>query len=145
MSEISRFFPKIYIWQVCTWKRHPTKIAIKNFIFKNMRYHYTPTENESHLVMSDSLQPHRLQPTKLHCPRNSLSQNAGVGSCSLLQGIFPTQGSVQVSCIADILYSLYHQGSPRILEWVAYCFSKASPQPRNQIRVSCIADRFFTS
>ena len=32
----------------------------------------------------------------------------------------------------------------RILEWVAIPFSRGSPQPRNQIRVSCIAGRFFT-
>ena len=31
---------------------------------------------------------------------NSPSQNTGVGSLSLLQGIFPTQGSNQVSHIA---------------------------------------------
>ena len=39
-------------------------------------------------VMSDSLQPHGL-----YCPWNSPGQNTGVGSLSLLQGIFPTQGS----------------------------------------------------
>ena len=43
---------------------------------------------ESHSVMSDSLQPHGL-----YSPRNSPGQDTGVGSCSLLQGIFPTQGS----------------------------------------------------
>ena len=32
----------------------------------------------------------------------------------------------------------------RVLEWVAKPFSKGSPRPRDQIRVSCIADRFFT-
>ena len=31
-----------------------------------------------------------------------------------------------------ILYCLSHQGSPRILEWVAYPFSRGSFQPRNQ-------------
>ena len=36
-------------------------------------------------VVSNSLQPHR-------CPWNSPGQNTGVGSLSLLQGIFPTQG-----------------------------------------------------
>ena len=35
----------------------------------------------------------------LLCPWNSLVQNTGVGSHSLLQRIFPTQG-LQVSCIA---------------------------------------------
>ena len=43
--------------------------------------------------MSDSLQPHRVQPARLLCPWNSPGQNTGVGSRSLLQGIFPTQGS----------------------------------------------------
>ena len=45
-------------------------------------------ESESHSVTSDSLWPHRL-----HSPCNSLGQNTGVGNLSLLQGIFPTQGS----------------------------------------------------
>ena len=35
----------------------------------------------------------------------------------------------------QILYQLTHQGSPRILEWVAYPFSSRSSQPRNQARV----------
>ena len=38
--------------------------------------------------MSDLLPPHGL-----YSPWNSLSQNTGMGSCSLLQRIFPTQGS----------------------------------------------------
>ena len=33
----------------------------------------------------------------------------------------------------------------RILEWVAFPFSRGFSQPRNQTRVSCIAGRFFTS
>ena len=44
-----------------------------------------------------------------------------------------------------ILYRLRHRGSSRILEWVAYPFSRGTYQPRNQTRVSCIAGRFFTS
>ena len=49
-----------------------------------------PTQlvSESRLVMSDSLPPHGL-----YSPCNSPGQNAEVGSLSLLQGIFPTQGS----------------------------------------------------
>ena len=43
-------------------------------------------ESESCLVVSNSLQPHGL-----YSPWNSLGQNTGVGSFSLLQGIFPTQ------------------------------------------------------
>ena len=33
----------------------------------------------------------------------------------------------------------------RILEWVAFLFSRESPQPRNRTQVSLIAGRFFTS
>ena len=33
----------------------------------------------------------------------------------------------------------------RILEWVAFPFSRESSQPRNQTGVSCIAGRFFTN
>ena len=37
------------------------------------------------------------------------------------------------SCIARrILYRLSHQGSPRILEWVAYPFSRGSSQGRDK-------------
>ena len=51
---------------------------------------------------------------------NSLGQNTGVGSLSLLQGIFPTQGlNPGLSHCKWILYELSHKGSPRILEWVA--------------------------
>ena len=44
-----------------------------------------------------------------------------------------------------ILYQLSHKGSPRILERVAYPFSRGSSQPRNQIRVSCLAGKFFSN
>ena len=44
-----------------------------------------------------------------------------------------------------ILYQLSHKGSPRILEWVAYPFSRGPYRPRNQTRVSCIPGRFFTN
>ena len=37
----------------------------------------------------------------------------------------------------QILYSLSHHGSPRILEWGACPFSRGSSRPRNQTRVSC--------
>ena len=43
--------------------------------------------SESHSVMSDSLQPHGL-----YSEWDSPGQNTGVGSLSLLQGLFATQG-----------------------------------------------------
>ena len=50
--------------------------------------HKSRTGSESCSVISDSLKPHGL-----YCPWNSPGQNTGVGNLSLLQGIFPTQGS----------------------------------------------------
>ena len=73
-------------------------------------------------------------------------KNTGVGSRSLLRGIFPTQGLNQVLLhCRQILYQLSHKGSPRILEGVTHPFSSRSSWPRNQTRVSCIAGRFFTT
>ena len=40
-----------------------------------------------------------------YSPWNSPGQSTGVGSLSLLQGIFPTQGSNQVSCIAGRFFT----------------------------------------
>ena len=69
-----------------------------------------PSESESKSlsVMPDSLQPHGL-----YSPWNSPDQNTGVGSLSLLQGIFPTQGSSPglLQC-RWILYQLSYQGKP---------------------------------
>ena len=79
-------------------------------------------ERESCSVVSDSLRPHGL-----YSPWNSQGQNTGVGSLSLLQKIFPTQGSNPgLPHCRWILYQLSHKGSPRILEWVAYPFSSGS-------------------
>ena len=60
------------------------------------------------------------------------------------------------ACVSPLLCLLHtlsgHQspsaeppGKPRILEWVAYPFSRGSSWPRNQTGVSCIAGGFFTS
>ena len=60
-----------------------------------------------------------------------------MGSCSLLQGIFPTQGSNPgLPHCRRFLDQLSHRGSPRILEWVPHPFSSRSSRPRNQTRVS---------
>ena len=84
--------------------------------------------------------------TQAHGPWNSPGQNTGVGGCSLLQWIFPTQGlKPGLLHYRQMLYQLSHKGSPGILERVVYPFSSRSFQPRNWTRVSCIADGFFTS
>ena len=72
--------------------------------------------------MSDSFRLHGL-----HSPWNSPGQNTGVGSLSLFQGIFPTQGSNPglLHC-RRILYQLNYQGSP-----IQYCrlFELEGPYP----------------
>ena len=90
-------------------------------------------------VVSDSLQPHGL-----YSPWNSPGQNTGMGSLSLLWGIFPTQGSKPGFLhYRQILYPPNHKGSPRILEWVAYPFSRGSSRLRNRTGVSYTAGKFF--
>ena len=78
---------------------------------------YLSEWSESHSVVSNSLWPHRL-----YSPWNSLGQNTGVGSLSLLQGIFSTQGSNPglLHC-RRTLYQLSYKGSPLLylLEQVA--------------------------
>ena len=69
-----------------------------------------------------------------------------MGSLSLLQGIFPTQGSnPSLPHCRGILYQLSHKGSPRMLQWVAYPFCRGSSRPRNWTGASCTAGGFFTN
>ena len=42
-------------------------------------------------------------------------------------------------------YAVHGILQARILEWVAFPFSKGSSQPRDQTQVSCIAGRFFSN
>ena len=61
---------------------------------------------ESRSVMSDSATPWTIQSMEFS------SQNTGVGSLSLLQGIFPTQRwNPGLPYCKQILYQLSHKGS----------------------------------
>ena len=91
-------------------------------------------------VASNFLGPDGLQPVRLLCPWGFSREEHWSGlPC-------PPPG-----CIAgllycrQILYHLSHQGSPGILERVAYPFSRGSSWPRNWTGVSYIAGGFFTS
>ena len=42
-------------------------------------------------------------------------------------------------------YTVHGILQSRILEWVAFPFSRGSSQPRDRTQVSCIAGRFFIS
>ena len=78
--------------------------------------------------MSNSLQPHGL-----YSPWNSPDQNTGVDSLSLLQGIFPNQGSIPgLPHCRQVLYQLSHRGSPLIV----ISFLKISDQIRS-VAQSC--------
>ena len=82
------------------------------------------SEGESHSVMSNSLRPHGL-----YSPWNSLGQNTGVGTLSLLQGIFPTQGSnAGLPHCRWILYQLSHQGSQRYVSLPQYVLTNRHSQ-----------------
>ena len=102
---------------------------------KGLAFGWTPeSESESRSVVSDSLRPHGI-----YSPWNSPGQNTGVGSLSLLQEIFSTQGwNPGLPHCRQILYQLSHQGSPRILEWVACLLSSRYSRPRNRTRTPAV-------
>ena len=87
--------------------------------------------------MSDSVQHHRRQPTRLHRPRDSPGKNTGVGCHFLLQCIkVKSESKVAQSC--QTLHDPMDHSLPgssihgilqaRVLEWGAIAFSSASPR-----------------
>ena len=83
--------------------------------------------------MSDSLRPHRWQPTRLLHPWDSPGKNTGVGCHFLLQCMkvkseseglqsCPTLSDHMDSCLPDSSIHGIFQG--RVLEWVAITFSE---------------------
>ena len=86
-----------------------------------------------HSVMSHSLRPHGLSVTFL-CIKVHFSSVAQ--SCLILCD--PMDCSQSDSSVHGIL-------QVRIMEWVVISFSRGSSQPRDQTRVSCIANRLFTA
>ena len=61
----------------------------------------------SRSVMSDALWLRTLYPPRLLCPWDSPGKNTGVGSHSLLQGIFLTRDWTYVSCIAGRFFTIW--------------------------------------
>ena len=127
----------------CRWIRYQLSYEgmITAFIVSQFQCSYQYSESERRSVVSNSLRP-----CGLYSPWNSLGQNTGVGSLSLCQGIFLTQGSNPcLPYCRRILYPLSHKGSPGILEWIPYPFSRGPFQPRNRTGPSGIAGRSFTN
>ena len=84
-------------------------------------------------VMSDSVQPHRQQPTRLLCPWDSPGKNTGVGCHFLLQCMkVKSQSEIAQSCLTPSNpmdcsppgSSIHGICQARVLEWVAIAFSK---------------------
>ena len=67
-------------------------------------------------VEFDSSQLRGLYSVRFLCPWNPLGKNIGVGSCTLLHGIFPTQRSnLGVPHCRQTLYCLSNQGRPYLV------------------------------
>ena len=90
----------------------------------------------SHSVMSDSLWPGGLFPTRLLCLWDSPGKNTGVRFQFLLQGIFLTQGSNPgLPHRRQILYHLSHQGSP--------CNNLSLPHLNNQALIHSLLSSYL--
>ena len=99
------------------------------------------SESESRSVMSNSLRPHGL-----YSPWNSPGQNTRMGSPSIFQGIFPTQGSNQglLHC-RRILCQLSHKGRPSWFTfWSLYLFSLLKQAKRNRIGHKCLYSHIYS-
>ena len=101
---------------------------------------HTHTHTHARGTESGSAESDSLGPQGLYRPWNSLGQNTGVQSLSLLQGIFPTQGSNPPALQVDSLpaepqrkHKNTRVGSLSFLQWMF---------PRNGTRLSIA---FFTS
>ena len=81
-------------------------------------------------VMSDSANPWTVAhqaPLSIGILPARILEWVAMPSSNPLQGIFPTRRSNPGLLHGrQILYHLSHQGSPRILEWVAHPFSRSS-------------------
>jgi len=82
--------------------------------------------------MSDSVRPHRQQPTRLLCPRDSPGKNTGVGCHFLLQCMkVKSESEVAQSCptLSDPMdcrlpgSSVHGVFQARVLEWGAIAFA----------------------
>ena len=94
--------------------------------------------------MSNSVQPHRWQPTRLHCPWDSLGENAGVGCHFLLQcmkvksesevtELCPTLSDpMDFSLPGSSIHGIFQAG---VLEWGAIAFSTAATTTYAQVYV----------
>ena len=74
-----------------------------------------------------------------HCISRSLSKKGKRKVCE----VKVTQS--RLTLCHHMEYTVHGILQARIVEWVAFPFSRGSSQPRDQTQVSCIAGGFFTS
>ena len=111
-------------------------------------------------VVSDPQRPHGLQPTRLLHPWDFPGKSTGVGCHCLLQNHLGDFAFSKITILLKVKvksfsvkshslwphdYTVHGILQARILEWVAFSFSRGSSQPRDWTQVSHIAGRFFTS
>ena len=117
--------------------------------------------------VSDSLQPHGLPGSSVHgILQARILEWVAI---SFFRGSSRPRDQTRVSCTADRVFTKWAMREAqresesdsvlsdslqpivhgilqaRILEWVAFPFSRGSSQPRDQTQISHIAGRFFTS
>ena len=134
----------------------------KSIYFNKIKTFYGSYESHSSSVSPTS---HRIQSghwTLSGLPKCSCEHLSGLPKCScehLLRGsrchgqapLLGSQPKVSesLSVVSDSLhpmdYTIHRILHARILEWVAFPFSRGSSQPRDQTQVSHIAGRFFSS
>ena len=90
-------------------------------------------------VVSESLQPLWLQPTRLLCPWNSPGKNTGVGSHPLLLGSSQPRDQTQVSHIAGTFFTIWSTREASDLR-NCYLLKKQTPS-RNVQRISSTGTR----
>ena len=101
---------------------HPDSIPLPLVQWKTV-FHKT---GEVQWSQSCSVMSNSLQPPGLYSPWNSPGQNTEVGSCFLLQGIFPAQESTYVSHISGTFFTSWATreakntgvGSLSLLQWI---------------------------
>ena len=104
--------------------------------------------------MSDSVRPHRWQPTRLPCPWDSLGKNTGVGCHFLLQCVkVKSESEVSQSCLtpSDPMdcslpgSSVHGICQARILEWLPSPSPGDLPNPEIKPRSSTLQADFLPS
>ena len=80
--------------------------------------------------------------------QTSLNWEGAQGTFWTVERLYFLKVKVTQSCptLCDPMdYTVHGIPQARILQWVAFPFSRGSSQSRNQIQVSCIAGGFFTN